>query len=620
MTLKRLALALALILAPLSVARADQASITQPTSGPHSETDLATNYLNPALRSITGNFFGTACSGIASPVSYQWCVDTTAKSLNMYTPTSGGVFGWTPLAYINADRSIGYTGKYMYASSSTLPALFLQNTGAATNAKEWGFTADTNTVYFSAFNDAETVSGDFLTATRNPGSQTIARVNFPVSPSFNATGVIADSSTDNCTALNAALAAGDVTLPSTNTGAYYRTSCTIVVPFGSTLRGVGHGTTPGATNVGGAKIVCDAAVSPCIKVGTGNTNQNASLYNIYQSRAGGTPGSTTIGIWIFGGQMDSIVDVASDNNGINFLWGRSTIGAGAGLSHVGTRLISTRAVDAHMVFDGIPDVRISQSHIGSTGPNDYHANAAFRFTCTQHDCSGAGGTNTIFVENTQVNQAFHRIEHFAEFVDADPGFTATYAIFVFDNVYAESLNNVIYSDASWPVINTLKFNNSTIATNTTTAEGAGGRFFNLNAATGVNRLYISHSDFYSADEGGVQAFRLNPTVSTGLYEMHIDGSGFYGNTYFTGFNGSTASIIGTTFSNNLTIDGSWAYYNEFGTNIGGTYSESAGNNALVVNNRQIKIPGGGISNLGLSCASGITASTFRSVNGIVTHC
>lgn len=430
-------------------------------------------------------------------------------------------------------------------------------------------------------------------------------------------GVVADSTTDISGPLNAALATGDVWLPSTIDGSFYRAASTITVPYGSTLRGVGNSSqqASGSTK-GGARIVCDAGVSPCIKLGTGEFNTEAAIYNITQSRAGGTPNSALIGIWIIGGYNDRLVDVQSDNNGINFLWGRSTIGAGSGLSHMATRLVSSRASSVHMSFDGIPDVRINESHIGVNGTTDYNATAAFRFTCTQHDCTGGGGANTIIVDNTQVNQAFNRIEYLFDFVDADPTFSATYAIFHFSNLYAESIGHLMHSDSSWKRITEFRLINSSITTNTTTAQGLGGTYFVLDPATAVDRWYFTNNTLYSVN--APYGFRLNPAPASGsgISELHISNSSMYGDFYLTGFNGSTAAILGTTFSTNYTIDGSWAYYNEMGTNIGGSYSESAGSNTAIFNNRQTKIG----STVGVTCAAGVTAGTVTVKNGVVTHC
>ena len=149
-------------------------------------------------------------------------------------------------------------------------------------------------------------------------------------------GVVANSTTDISAALNAALAAGDVWLPAGSGANYYRAASTITIPFGSNLRGFGNSSLEGSGSIiGGARIVCDASVSPCIQVGTGGTNQQAAMYNITQSRAGGVPATSTIGVWVFGGSNSRLVDVNTDNNGICYLWGRSTPGAGSGVSNLG---------------------------------------------------------------------------------------------------------------------------------------------------------------------------------------------------------------------------------------------------------------------------------------------
>jgi hypothetical protein len=63
--------------------------------------------INPILRNIASNFFGTSCAAIINPQPYQWCADATTRTLNLYTqPAGGGAFAWQPAFSVLADGSI----------------------------------------------------------------------------------------------------------------------------------------------------------------------------------------------------------------------------------------------------------------------------------------------------------------------------------------------------------------------------------------------------------------------------------------------------------------------------------------------------------------------------------
>lgn len=112
MFIRKISLCLGL-LSCIAGAKADQSSIIIPESksafqtrypGVESNFDNVSRFAtNPALRSIASNFSGSSCPGISSPVAYQWCVDTTAKRLNLLTQLGT----WHPVLAINADGSLG---------------------------------------------------------------------------------------------------------------------------------------------------------------------------------------------------------------------------------------------------------------------------------------------------------------------------------------------------------------------------------------------------------------------------------------------------------------------------------------------------------------------------------
>lgn len=77
---------------------ADQSSIVQPTTGPHSAADLATNYLNPALRALLSNSSGSSAPAngpSGAPMQWQTWLDTstTPATWRMYDGSSWVAIG-----------------------------------------------------------------------------------------------------------------------------------------------------------------------------------------------------------------------------------------------------------------------------------------------------------------------------------------------------------------------------------------------------------------------------------------------------------------------------------------------------------------------------------------------
>ena len=94
--INRLLAILCALLASLSTALASQATISQPTTGPHSMTDFAGNYLNPALLALASHSKGpTAPTG---PITGMLWINDTASpwSLQIYDGAS-----WVQMGTVN---------------------------------------------------------------------------------------------------------------------------------------------------------------------------------------------------------------------------------------------------------------------------------------------------------------------------------------------------------------------------------------------------------------------------------------------------------------------------------------------------------------------------------------
>src|ERR1700688_110505 len=284
-------------------------------------------------------------------------------------------------------------------------------------------------------------------------------------------GAKCDGSTNDATAINAALSSGATLVSFPNT--LCRAASTINIPGGVSVIG---GVFSPIYSTFGSEIICDAAVTPCVLAGSASSNAALSIRKFTITRTGtSSPTTTLIGLKIQNSSNVVLEDVMSFQHGIGYYF-LST--PPFGLSIIATRLFGGAISDAYLVNDTYPEVKISQGRFGTNGANDYAANAFIRFTGGVG--STAGGPNTTYVDNFQFNQGSGgAVAHWLEFVSlAAAGVPAVDATeFNFTNNHIENVSTAgIYSDASWNILNRLTlignlFNNPGVA------------LFTLNAGT-----------------------------------------------------------------------------------------------------------------------------------------
>jgi hypothetical protein len=614
------------------LAYADQTSITIPES----QNDFNARYgttgqvffgpaaklaINPALKSIASNFAGSSCSGIATPVPYQWCVDTTAKTVRLYTPDTGGNYAFHDALSIAANGTVspvggggagGVTSVAGRSGAVTLTVADIAGALAAASPAFTGTMTGPSATLSGALNagtattTGATTAGSFVTA----GQARAARLLIA-----NA-DIVGDSTTDNCTALNAALAAGAVRLPRPSSAtAFYRSSCTIIVPEGSSLQGTGVPTSwQSPTNIiGGVEIRCDAAVSPCLQVGaTGSlANNSASVRDIQIRRAGATNTTlTNIGILIQGGFQTFLDNVSSDNSG-SCIKLKTPPSTGSGIALFLNQIRTSRCKDVHIWNDSFPEVRLMHSRLGNY--NDVGSNAYLRTSCTQNNCTGAGTPNGWFITNTQFNSSGGAdvVGTLFDFQSADTvnGFDAgDYGWISMSDCHVEVVNHAFQSDATWAQIKAVSLTNNSIVTLQD--------FFALNAATNLWRWNLTGNNLIS-----FTGFTLTGTPTRPmLQEFIMAGNNIGGNAHITGtttgLGSSTAMITGVNFENNVTIDGVWGNLTWVGGSVAGSWSDTTTGNVNAFFDRETKLGGIGA----VTCAAGVTAGTVTVKNGIVTHC
>jgi hypothetical protein len=138
---------------------AEQSSYVIPVGGPHSMTDLTTNFFNPAFRALASCSWGSSAPANgpgAVPLPYQCWADTTTNPVvfKVYDGASWAVaaklntstHAWTP-SYQGTDLGTASTGT-AGTSGHTIPYLDAANTWSAIQS---GATAavDTNTTQFA---------------------------------------------------------------------------------------------------------------------------------------------------------------------------------------------------------------------------------------------------------------------------------------------------------------------------------------------------------------------------------------------------------------------------------------------------------------------------------------
>jgi hypothetical protein len=429
---------------------------------------------------------------------------------------------------------------------------------------------------------------------------------------WNATSIIGDGVTDNCTPLNAALQTGPVHLqrPASITG-FYRSSCTIIVPHGSALYGEGLVSDWPSGIVGGVEIRCDNGVMICVQLGDNVNigNKTGEISRIKAGRAGASAPAGSVGFKLVGGFTPHLTNVMSDNHDICYLL-KTPPGTGSGIAAYFDKLHTGRCTDVHVWNDSFPEVRIIHSRFGMSGGV---SNAYMRMSCSQRNCTGPGAPAGWFVSNSQFNSD-NLVGTLFDFVNASDNsaqfFSGDWGEVKMSDVHAEFINHAFQSDGTFYQIKDVSLANNTVATI--------GSFFNLNTNTNLWRWSLTGNTLAS---GAASSLAMAASASVAnIQDFTWTGGNWSGDLTITGAGAATMYISNVSFANALTVNGSFAAFNEVGDNIAGTYTEAITGlgsppNVTILNNRKIKHTGV----TGVTCGS-VSAGTLTSWNGIITHC
>ena len=404
-------------------------------------------------------------------------------------------------------------------------------------------------------------------------------------------GAACDGVTDDAAAINAALSVPNtrVVIPA---GVACRVASTITIQagIGTTLCGMDFdaGAYPSPTS---SRIIADAGVSPVVQFKDGG-NRSTTIENLAIGRAGGVPVSSTIGLLIQDNYNIVLRNILSYNHGICYKFAAQQVlgnSAGLGLNAIG--LYGYQAVDAYIVNDSWPEMRISHSRFGHNASGDYTPNCFMRFRGGVP--ATAGGPNTVHVLGCQFNQ-IAKVLHWLEFVNLNGGVTDN-TEFVFDGCHIEGIQvdgsggACIYSDSSWVALDDLKITNCTF-------NDSGTKLFALDPATQPKKFLFNNNTVYGTN------IVLAPT-GTSMLGVNIANNWLQvGAMTLTGAAGGYCNIIGNhLYNTTYTVSGTWSRFTSIGNDqVGGSRSiTAAANNSLILDHGwNSQLSGGNLSNTG----------------------
>ena len=170
--------ALFALFAPLAIA--DQSALQVPVTGPHSEADLNSNFVNPALKSLAGCNWGTTApvNFLGAPTTGECWINTGASPWN-YEIYDGA--SWVTVYTINSSThassvpAASLTGSALPSGITSAPGL--QSFGAAINFNQFAGNTTSNASVGSGGSLANS-NGTFVTVITATGSATFG-LTFP---------------------------------------------------------------------------------------------------------------------------------------------------------------------------------------------------------------------------------------------------------------------------------------------------------------------------------------------------------------------------------------------------------------------------------------------------------
>ncbi len=346
-------------------------------------------------------------------------------------------------------------------------------------------------------------------------------------------GAVGDGTTDDSTAIQAALDSGEG-LVICKPGTTYQVSTGLVIPAGVTF------------DLQGATIRGDAGLAAVVTYGTVGTFGTVQFRNGRVTRSGGAPSSTTVGVDIVDGYRHLTQNILSDNHGI--CWSVRSVTLTYGINARFEECSAGRASGVFIDIDTWPELYWTGGRIGENGTTDYACTAYVRI---QGGLNGAGhGPNTINFVNVHFNSGGTPATNGPNYAIAFTDQTAALVgqaleLFNFVNCHFEGYEvAAVMSDASWATITGLNLTNVNFNQSTAVVLA-------MNAATRFLKCAWVGTKLHGASFT-YQPTTSDPTQNFDLLGCHIPGPV----TISTSASGSTMTMIGGTLAS-LTLSGAW---------------------------------------------------------------
>jgi hypothetical protein len=369
-------------------------------------------------------------------------------------------------------------------------------------------------------------------------------------PSIKVWGAKCDGATDDAPAITKAFLSSAKTISGPDVGVC-RTSATVIVPGGSTLRGrnsASMGTN--ASTPGGFTIKCDLTTNPCIRL-DGDNNQSA-LINVGVDRAAGAIPGGTVGVQLYGGMYTILENVGIYRQSIGIqLYDRASF---FGLYAVLNRVLTCSMTESHIEINGWRETRVNQSRFGCNGALDVANRQYVRITGGHGD-----GPNTVYFVNSQFNHGSGLLaDCLVRWENLGGGQDGPTSGWVFNGIHVEQAKSAFCSDASMTVLNGLQVSNSKFY---------GGfepnaSFFRLNPGTIPSSLNLTGNQIIAwGDVTLAPAAQMNGVIMLGN-EFITTGAGIQ----LTGIGHSVAALTGNRWQN-MSLAGNWGGLSVNGTGV-----------------------------------------------------
>ena len=383
------------------------------------------------------------------------------------------------------------------------------------------------------------------------------------------TGAKCDGTTDDTTAINAAFATDNkhITIPAGKT-CYSATGVTM--PANVELSGGSFAFSyPEDVPNNTSMIQCAKDVAACLTIETSPSYGGGMVRNLAVSTDATHASPPTTGACI---KINDGYNVTLESVGVfecydGYYWnGRAGLQIAGFMSHA----FSGAIVDAHVVQDTTPELRIQWSRFGINGAQDYHSAAFIRETGGLASQAGIlPKRNFRHQHAVQPRRRRYPVDHLLEFMNClscgpTPHQNGSEAWIFAQRSRGKRHGTLSTATHRGLSLYGLQFANNLMA--------ASGEAFALNAATAVVNLDLANNELVAG------TFHFNSSAAMPSNSL-ITGNDFIGSVtidnQYVASKLSVMNFIGNSINQNVTLQGGWKKLNFIGNAWGGTFTNTA---------------------------------------------